>query len=708
MKIWNIGYPRVGHKNRWGIALREWEGSETNSQALLEKATEVLQERWKSQHDLGVDSIPLNDFSFWDPVLETAWLFNLFNPKGIEGKDWLSSQFCLAGALQQKSWFRSGYQYCQPEWDGKTALSLNRQKLDWELQNQKKVPYLFHVTLLGPWTVASLTKIQGATKAELLRELGPLYLSLLKDLKKKGFNWAVLEEPAFCGDLQKEDIKTISSIYDSFGGGIPKIVISTYYESPDPWLSELSQLPVQGFHYDLVAGPAVLSWIKTRSFPKDKLLGLGLVNGTNIWASSVSSLFKQIEILKGFHPTEKMFLAPSCPLFHLPLTKDIETGLKDNKGLFDNISFANERLEELSLLKHMILGSISVSEVESQEKKRHVGLASFQQKSESVRNQMQRLDPSDRKRTSSFAKRIKIQAKRLNLPKLPISLCQYPLEPSVQKELGVDVACEPLSTYERTLNDYTNRWTGFINTENGWVQKSSFLTIKPPLLVSDVEWKERKEPLTPQKACVLGPNSIVNLSFCRQDISKETLLTQTGLAARSETKAFEKAGVVIIQLDEPALSDYIPLKKQKCPPLLKQALESLKIATSGVKDDTHLQLNIDSCELEVVTDLLQKVDVDVLHVSSRGNVVERLRQVKMSNIECGLSMSVVPSAEFGVISLKEIDLNIRRCFEVIAPDRLWISVDIPVKKISEPAAKSTIERLVEVTRIIRRLLNGSA
>ncbi|NBX75798.1 MAG: hypothetical protein EBQ92_04525 [Proteobacteria bacterium] len=724
MKIWNIGYPRVGQENEWFPAVRSFEQGHLTDEALLEFGKKVVIDRWQIQHELGVDSIPLNDFSLWDPVLDTAWLFNLLPQAMDGGEGWVRSQMLLTRgnadkkyrAMSRLNWFRTPYQFFQPEWDGKASLRLNREKIDWEIKCHKGLPYQFHISLIGPWTLAYLTKIQGGTRSELLKALTPLYSELLRDLKKKGFEWVQLEEPAFCVDLQKDEVKTISSVYDGLKGPLPKILISTFYESPDPWLTEFSQLPVQGFHYDLVSGPAVLSWIKTRSFPKDKLLGLGLVNATNVWAASVASLYKQIEILKGFHPAAKLLLSPSASLFHLPVTKKCEKGLEDNSGVFGNLSFANERLEELALLKQVLLGNVSLSEVEKIEAIRRDKLASLQKRVDSVRNQINRLDLTYRKRGSSLAKRSKTQAKRLGLPRLPITLCQVLSVDGSAKELGTDVTLSDSLNYEQRLQEYTERWSGFFSTQSGWVQKSGSNCVKPPLICSDLEWKDKSKeeqgrmlwaPGAPLiKAIALGPVSIINQSFIRQDIPREQVVLQAAVAVRSEVKALETRGAPIIQVDEPAITEGVPLKKQKLSVFLKHQMDNLKVATCGVKDETSLHLNMDNAEIPVLIEWLPKSDVDVVYFSAGSQLNEKLQLLKGTSFECALGPGVVGQRDESIPTDKDIEMNIRKCFEVIPPDKLWICADVPVREVSNEYARGVIQKMVLATDRIRRLLSG--
>ncbi|NBT57948.1 hypothetical protein EBT16_04105 [bacterium] len=433
-------------------------------------------------------------------------------------------------------------------------------------------------------------------------------------------------------------------------------------------------------------------------------MGLGLVSGTQIWAASVASLYKQIEILKGFHPVDRLFLSPSCPLSHLPVTKQSENRLKSETAIFESLSFANERLEELGLLKQLMLGSVSLDSVEKMEKEKKENLLAATKRSEAVRSQIQRMDPTSRKRTSSCTKRAKTQAKKMALPQLPVVLCQYPLGASTQKEMGVDVVCSPQWTYSDRLQDYATRWSGFMPTEEGWVQKSGRASVKPPLVVSDIEWKPSASDTSLTKECVLGPISIVNSSFVRNDLPKEQVLLQAALAVRNEIKSFEGKGVSIIQVDEPAMAEWLPVKKQKVAIVLKVILDGLKMSTSGVKDETGIHLNIDASDVEILGEVLTKCDVDVLCFSSCGNLSEKAKQLKEIKMEFSLAPGVLGQKQMASVSLKEIEQNIRKCFELVGPEKLWISVDVPKEPVSESEARAALEKLIEVTRLFRTAL----
>jgi len=352
MKVWNLGYPRIGKENEIAQAVSEFEQGTKTPIELLDLGRKALKSRWELQHDLGVDSIPVNDFSFWDHLLDMAYLFNLI-PLGIADEThWLMTQKNLVQGkadgnirpLTIRRWFNTNYFCFLPQWDLKTPIKLQMEKVNWELECLKSVPYQSHLTLIGPWTLVQLCETGKKPKSELLNEVTPLYLQLLKDLKKKGLEWVQLEEPSFCQELDRKALEGIHRVYQQFSKGCPKIMLSNYYDSPDPWLTDLSELPVQGIHFDLVSGPATLSWIKTRVFPKDKILCLGLINAQNIWSAGLASAFKQIEILKGFHSESKMVLSTSAPLYHLPISKKKEAWEKENPVLHRSVSFADERL----------------------------------------------------------------------------------------------------------------------------------------------------------------------------------------------------------------------------------------------------------------------------------------------------------------------------------------------------------------------------
>lgn len=710
MKIWNIGYPRIGQNREIALAVQQFEQKGLESQPLLDLGKKALRERWSRQHELGVDSIPINDFSFWDPLLDTAWLFNLI-PKDTEtGEGWLAAQLQLAQSkLPHQRWFNTTYRGFAPVWDTKTPLQIRSDKLDWEMSCYKGLPYPVHVTLIGPWTLAKMCRTGSLVKTELLEELAIQYGKVLKDIKKKGIEWVQLEEPSLGSDLEKRDIDLIEKTYQVLAKGAPKLLVSVYYESPDPWLTNLTALPVQGFHFDVVSGPATLSWIKTRAFPKDKLLCLGLVNARNVWASGLASLYKQLEILKGFHSESKMALAPSASLFHLPLTIDSEPQLEAS-GMASCLAFADERLAELAKLKKALIGDLKLSDLEKEEVKVKTLLVSVNSKNEALRGQLNRLEINTRKRHSSCVKRNKIQAKKLNLPKIPISLTTMPVaEESIlfQEQHHCDVLLpDSFDSYQK-LNDTASVWSGFRVTQNGWVQLRGSLCYKPPIVVSDIEWKSSDTQRNFQnaqtkttrmvKGVAVGPLSLLNGSFVRQDLPFEQTLLQAAFAVRRELLALEEAGACIIQVDEPFFCEAFPAKNFKRAVVSKNLVDICRLATSPVKDETQVHLNLIGVQLDAIQEALSKIDVDVLCFRETELDWNVLANLKKAGVEAGIGTSLL-NGYHKVKSEKEFELLIRKVFERIAPERLWITPEVKTAE--------ELNYVVQATLFIRRLLQG--
>jgi len=408
-----------------------------------------------------------------------------------------------------------------------------------------------------------------------------------------------------------------------------KLLLATFFDSPEPWLTEISQLPVQGFHFDLVSGPAALSWIKTRSFPKDKILSLGLLNSLNVWAAPLASVFKQVELLKGFHPPSKLLLAPSAPLSFLPLSTENEESLNQYPILMKNLSFADQRLLELKKLKAALTGQTGIEELEKNEAQLRKELSELHKPNGTVRGNVQKIDLHYRRRLSSWAKRSKIQTKRLGLPKLPLTLTSFgqeqrgrPIESLIawQEQYQLDVLLPDTQNFDERLNQWAPTSGGFFKLEKSWIPLSAQERFKPLILFGDIEWKPWESAKRAQEAQVLtnrmvkgvvtGPVSTLNHSFIRQDLSWEAILLQCALWIRSEIKSFENAGIRMIQVDEPFLLDRLPLKKNKRTLFLKGIFDPLKVALCGAGEETFVHLNLATNEVESVKEVCGKCDVD--------------------------------------------------------------------------------------------------
>lgn len=718
MKLWNLGYPYLGVQNQWAQAVQGMAGSVEKIDSFLEVGVQVLKSRWAEQHDLGVDSIPINDFCFFDKVLETAYLFNLIPANVDLSKPWSVCLKDMSQVLPQARWFHSPYLYYSPEWDPKQKLKLNVDKVEWELNNQKALPYTFHFALLGPWTLAQLCRSGKRSKSDLIQELIPHYVELLKWLKKKGISWVQLEEPGLCGNIEKKDIQVIEKAYEQMGACNLKLMLATYYDSPDPWLSELSHLPVQALHFDVLGGPSVLSWIKTRGFPKEKILCLGLVNALNIWRAPVTSLVKQIELLQGFHPASKLFLAPSGPLFHLPLSKDEEHILKAEADVFDNLSFAKERLQELSVLKRVLQGNEKVEPLQKAESELERKLQALQKPVDSVRNPISRIDFTFRKRASSITKRIKLQQKKLGLPVLPVTQTT-PLgtaESIQQLTPGLDCYLPDATTEIEKLGEVALDWGGFRSFQNAYIHLGGMKWFRPPLILSDIEWREGKftksfgkwvgqsSPMAKGRA--LGPLTVLNYSFARSDLTTEQLLTQIALAVRKEVQKIESMGARVIQVDEPALGVGLPLKRQKHSLFWKSCLEAVKLALCGAKDETHVQYHIFANKLEEHSEILCKCDVDLISFGTEYGWEETFQWLKLHPMECALAPLFSEPVNAGIPTEKSIENFLRKVFEVVAPDKLWVSASSSFSNSSDDNTLAVIQRVITVTHLIRNWLRN--
>lgn len=754
MKVWNIGYPRIGDKRELKSSVESFWRGEIAPDALLGAGKALLRQRWEVQHNLGVDSIPLNDFSFFDPLLDTAWLFNLLPAFGDNSSHWLDHLFQFArggqdsshGPLKVAKWFNTNYHSLLPEVNSHTKPKLQKEKLLWEIESAQGLPYDFHVCLIGPWTLAKHCQLKGISMSGLLDQLVPLYKSLIKELGKKGFEWIQLEEPSFGCDLEKEEVKLIQKCYEGISGNSPKIMISTYFESPDPWLSEITQLPAHGFHFDVVAGPATLSWIKTRSFPKEKVLCLGLVDARNIWSAPLSSLYKQMEILKGFHSPSKMMLAPSAPLAFLPICKSKELNLQKDTAFFRNISFANQRLEELAKLKKAIQGTLESKELEQEEIKQREELKKLQKPKDSVLNLINKIEPPMKRRSASFTKRFKVQLKRLGLPRLPCTTVgSFPQTSELKKARKLAKAGgEYLQKYQQLVSDeiakviqlqekvgmdvlvhgecersdmveyFAEQWDGFRTTEEGWVQSFGVLCAKPPIILSDIErrgalttpWFKVAQALTqkPVKGIVTGPITLVNWSFARQDQPIERTALQAALALRAEIKDLETAGAKIIQVDEAALREGLPIKKMKRSNYLKWVVDVFKVATSGVRDETQIQTHFCYSELSEIMEAVSKLDSDVYLVESSrsaGSVLSAFKSVKIEN-SVGPGLFDVHAKHLP--TTQELEVSLRKCFEVFAPDKIWVSPDCGLKTRTYEEIEPALANMVEAAKRIRKLL----
>lgn len=759
MKIWNLGYPRIGRRRELKKGLESFWSGESSEAILLSVARKLREARWVRQHELGVESIPVNDFSLYDPILDMVHLLGAI-PKRFEdlsSKSPLQRYFAMArgyqdsatsiAALDMTKWFNTNYHYLVPELDRETTFKVQPDKLFEELDHCRTLPYTFHPVLIGPWTFAKLAKCSAVKPAEILQALVGPYREILRELKARKFEWVQIDEPCLCQDLSKDEIKLARQMYEKLTTDRPFLCLTTYFEAPEPWLSEVSNFPVEGIHFDLVHGRSTLHWLKTKAFPQKKILSLGVLNGRNIWAASLCDVVKTIQEVKEAYQGP-LWVAPSCSLVHMPHDKRLEK--KWDAEFLAWVSFADQRLEELTLLKKALeedKQSMLLMEERDQSLRRK--LTSRRIHRSDVKQAVERINARMKSRKSPFAKRIKRQMERLKLPLLPsttigsfpqtriirhtrqdwkqkrISDQEYQnflrkeIESVVrlQEKLGLDVLVHGEPERNDMVEYFGEQLEGFTFSEHAWVQSYGSRCVKPPLIYGDVK---RKAPMTiqwyrcaqeltarPVKGMLTGPVTILNWSFVREDQSREKTAFQIALAIRDEVRDLEKAGAKIIQIDEAAIREGLPIKRQHWGKYLQWAVDSFRVCASVAEDETQIQTHMCYSEFSDIMEAIVKLDADVLLIEfarSGPTFFETFKKTPYPN-QIGPGIYDIHSPR--VPGAKEMEDSIWRLLKVFPAERLWINPDCGLKTRKREEVEPALSNMVESAKRVRGQIASS-
>jgi 5-methyltetrahydropteroyltriglutamate--homocysteine methyltransferase len=759
----NLGYPRIGEKREWKKALEQyWEGK-LEEATFLKQMEDIRLHHLQKQMSRGIDIIPVGDFSLYDHVLDTAVMFGLipkrFNMKG--GKITLDTYFDIARgtkdevASEMTKWFNTNYHYIVPELnDCKPALLENR-PLQFYKEAKHRLGINGKAVILGPMTFVYLSKGFKQNEFQLMiHQLVPLYADILRELEAEGAEWVQLDEPILSTTLTKREIDLFKDVYKTLHEAAPtlKIILQTYFEGLDHY-EEIISLPVQGIGLDFVhdQGQNLLS-LKKYGFPKDKVLAAGVIDGRNVWRANLEEKISILDEISETVPIERVIIQPSSSLLHVPITIETEEELTPISK--EVLSFADEKLHEINILskgfkegKETIQKEIleSVNAVQSLKK------SSFRNNLQ-VHNAIQQLTSYKVERDVPFDVRQTIQKKAFQLPLLPTTtIGSFPQTQEVrsqrlkwrngqlehaeyrefikgeikkwidiQEEIGLDVLVH--GEFERTdmVEFFGEKLEGFLFTKYGWVQSYGSRCVKPPLIFGDVSYNEAMtieetayaQSLTnkPVKGMLTGPITILNWSFVRDDIPRFEVANQIALALKMEVINLEQSGIRMIQVDEPALREGLPLKQEKRKEYLEVATFAFKLATGSVQTKTQIHTHMCYCEFEDIIDAIKALDADVISIEASRSHGELIHAFELTTYDKGIGLGVYDIHSPRIPKLDEVKSNINRALQVLDSKQFWINPDCGLKtrrideavaglKVMVKAAKDTREKLLLESRV---------
>ncbi|MGG3939617.1 5-methyltetrahydropteroyltriglutamate--homocysteine S-methyltransferase [Anoxybacillus kestanbolensis] len=741
----NVGYPRIGEKREWKKALESFWNGQIDKDQFTKTMETIRLDSIRKQLEKGIDLIPIGDFSLYDHVLDTAFMFGYIPERFQQINDTLAQYFAMARgtngqhALEMTKWFNTNYHYIVPE-IGQTKPKLVDNRL---LKEYKLVKETFNLetkpVLLGPITFLLLSKQYARHEwRKHLAQLVPLYVELFKQLREAGVSFVQIDEPILVQDIDDDIVDAFRDVYEVFHRDVSNInlILQTYFDSVSHY-REIVALPVAGIGLDFVHDDGEnMKNINTYGFPKDKILVAGIVDGRNVWKSSLAQKAKLLHHLAGV--SEQLIIQPSCSLIHVPVTTKHEHTLPTE--LAGALSFADEKLDEIRMLTEYMNGNVTIDELIKYDEQTTVCFSKFRQS-----KQTDDITTVPLNRTS-YSERQKAQRAHLQLPLLPTTtIGSFPQTSDVrqarmkwkkgewndnqyksfikkeiakwidiQEQLQLDVLVH--GEFERTdmVEFFGEKLQGMACTTNGWVQSYGSRCVRPPIIFSDIAYQK---PMTieetvyaqslttkPVKGMLTGPVTILNWSFVRDDIPRKRVLIQLALAIREEVLQLEKEGIRIIQVDEPALREGLPLKKEKHASYWEDAVIAFRITTSSVKEETQIHTHMCYSQFEHMMHIIDELDADVISIESSRSHGDLVSVFETYEYEKGIGLGVYDIHSPRIPTKEELSEQIERALRVLRPEQFWVNPDCGLKTRKEEETIAALQVMVEAAREYRERL----
>ncbi|GAA0361074.1 5-methyltetrahydropteroyltriglutamate--homocysteine S-methyltransferase [Bacillus horti] len=757
MKCSNLGYPRIGENREWKKTLETFWAGKLTEEEFYEQTTQLRLHHLQKQKEKGIDIIPVNDFTFYDHMLDMAVMFGLV-PKRFSysgGRVPLSTYFAMARgeqnavACEMTKWFNTNYHYIVPELDDVTPHLTENKPLTAYKEAKEKLGIKSKPVLIGPYTFVKLSKgYEKKDLAQTILSFLPLYEQIVKELQKEGVEWVQIDEPALVTACTKSEKELLFSIFERLHTAAPQlnIMLQTYFDSIVPesdWLN----LPVQGIGLDFVHGVEQnLTQLHISGFPEDKVLAVGLIDGRNVWRTTLSKKWELIEELLQIVEADRIWLQPSCSLLHVPVSAQKESHLAYE--IRSALAFADEKLDEIVLLskRHTLGAEATKKEFTEHEEAQQLLLHSPTRARTKVHEAVQSIQEDHIGRHSSFNERKEIQQKTWDLPLLPTTtIGSFPQSAEVrqarqkfrkfewsekqyeeyiedkikewiniQEDIGLDVLVH--GEFERTdmVEFFGEKLGGFVFTKYGWVQSYGSRCVRPPIVYADVEFLE---PMTvkesvfaksltqkPVKGMLTGPVTILNWSFIRDDISRKQVAYQIALALQQEVKALEDAGINMIQVDEPALREGLPLKKADWNEYLSWAVTAFRLTTSSVADSTQIHTHMCYCEFHDFIHVISELDADVISIETSRSHGELIAAFEQNIYDKGIGLGVYDIHSPRIPEVDEMSKMIQRALDVLNPSQFWINPDCGLKTRGVDETIPSLKNMVVATQAVRQQL----
>ncbi|KEI45650.1 5-methyltetrahydropteroyltriglutamate--homocysteine S-methyltransferase [Saccharopolyspora rectivirgula] len=753
-----LGYPRIGPERELKRALEAYWASRTGEAELRATARELRIATVRELRGAGLDSIPGGTFSYYDHVLDTAVTFGAVPQRHAElGLSPLDTYFAMArGAesappLEMTKWFDTNYHYLVPEIGPETRFSLADRAPVEHFQEALEAGVTTRPVLLGPLTFLLLSKPAGGAPRgfrplEKLPELLDAYAELLVELRRAGAEWVQLDEPALAADPTAEQLRELRRAHQRLGELTerPKVLVAGYFGDFGPALGELAATPVEAIGVDLVTDPSVVDGMVNLPGLRDKTLVAGLVNGRNVWRADLDAALATGATLLGL--AGDVAVSTSCSLLHVPYDVEAETDLDPQVKSW--LSFARQKVREVVVLGKA-LGGDRDSVVDDLDRARAAvadRAAAAKVRNHRVRARLDALRPAHRRR-SDYATRREAQQEALQLPPLPTTtIGSFPQTADIrraraawragridrssyqqrmrdeirrvvelQEQLGLDVLVHGEPERNDMVQYFAEHLEGFASTTRGWVQSYGSRCVRPPILFGDVarpepitaEWSCYAQRLTgkPVKGMLTGPVTILAWSFVRDDQPLADTADQVAMAIRDEVQDLEAAGIRVIQVDEPALRELLPLNAARRPEYLEWAVSAFRLATSGVADSTQIHTHLCYSEFGDVIDAIVALDADVTSIEAARSRMEVLDDLNAVGFARGIGPGVHDIHSPRVPGAEEMAALLRAALNAVPVQRLWVNPDCGLKTRDYAEVEAALRNMVSAAVQVRQSLS---
>ncbi|WP_350315820.1 5-methyltetrahydropteroyltriglutamate--homocysteine S-methyltransferase [Pectobacterium aroidearum] len=748
-----LGFPRVGLRRELKKAQESYWAGNATQEELLTVGRELRARHWQQQKDAGVDLLPVGDFAWYDHVLTTSLLLGNVPARhqNEDGSVDLDTLFRIgrgraptgqpAAAAEMTKWFNTNYHYMVPEFTKGQRFKLTWTQLLDEVDEALALGHKVKPVLLGPVTYLWLGKVKGEQfdRLSLLQDILPVYQQVLAELAKRGIEWVQIDEPALVLELPQAWLAAFKPAYDALQGQV-KLLLTTYFDSVSQNLETIKVLPVQGLHVDLVHGKDDAATLSAQ-LPANWVLSLGAINGRNVWRADLSSWFERLQPLVG---TRDLWLGSSCSLLHSPIDLSVEVRLDDEvKSWF---AFAIQKCAELSLLSQA-LNSGNGQALEAYSAPIRARRTSTRVNNAAVAQRLAAITAQDSQRQNMYSVRAEAQRERFNLPAWPTTtIGSFPQTTEIrglrldfkqgrldsnnyrtgiaehikqavieQERLGLDVLVHGEAERNDMVEYFGEHLDGFIFTQNGWVQSYGSRCVKPPVIIGDVsrpeaitvEWAKYAQSLTdkPMKGMLTGPVTILCWSFPREDVTRETIAKQIALALRDEVADLEAAGIGIIQIDEPALREGLPLHRSDWDAYLTWAVDAFRLNAAVAKDDTQIHTHMCYCEFNDIMDSIAALDADVITIETSRSDMELLESFEEFEYPNEIGPGVYDIHSPNVPSVEWMEALLKKAAQRIPAERLWVNPDCGLKTRGWPETRQALANMVQAAQRLREPSN---